>query len=141
MSGSHPQRRPPPVIPTSAINVLAEARGEVRQAQGHMMTLMDFDHESQAHVLILSIQSRLEAALHVASLTDLESLLEEVQESIRECVRLLEQFTCPPTTQWHHQRQLAVNWLSCSLGRFKVALAYVKLDRFMRGQASQVRGH
>lgn len=133
MSGSVSRRPHPPRTPfVRAVAILVEVRGEVECAGGYMASLPSDDSSSRRLELLKAVDEALTVSFRAQHLSDLEQCLTTVENAIRSCIQFMEQASYPPTVQWHHVRQMALDWLHCSLGRLKVVSTSARLEEFMR---------
>lgn len=112
-----------------AVAILVEARGEVEQAEGHMATLLTEEDCSAWVTLVASIKEAIQKAFTAKDHEEFVATLGQAEVFIRQCLELMERVSFLPTTEWHHQRQLAMDWLNCSLGRFKVVTTLIRVDQ------------
>lgn len=133
MSGSVSRRPHPPRTPFArAVAILLEVRGEVECAGGYMSTLPSDGSSPRRLELLRLVDEALTGSFQAQNLAELEQYLAKVEDSIRSCIQFMEQVQYPPMVQWHHVRQMALDWLHCSLGRLKVATTYARFEEFMR---------
>lgn len=132
MSGPAHSPRPMLLLSIKALAVLTEARGEVDQAEVQMATLLPDQSDTLRGELLSVIKANLSEAFRANDLAGLEDNIQQAEDNIRRCLRVMEQASYPPLAVWRQRHQLAMDWLSCSLGRLKVVLTYVRLDQVMQ---------
>lgn len=138
MSGSNRRRNQSSVVSIRAVAILVEAQGEVKQAEGHLETLLlDGSTTAAYQTLMLSIKAWLDLAYRATTLPELERHLKEADQGIQDLLKLLEKTTCPPATEWFYQLQLARDWLGVGRGKIKAALTYARLEQMLRSERSR----